>query len=160
MPARQRLLCQPAFRSVAALFASTSIIAGCSVPQALCFAPSATSTLTLHSTAETNDRTALAVDLVFVQSAGLAGEIAKLDARAYFSGRQQLLRDHPLTLSSRFWELVPGQRIETADLDPPCSVEAVLLFADYQTQGAHRLSLDGRDAVDVILGAETLALSE
>lgn len=142
------------------LFAVMALLPGCTVPEILCVSSDATQTLSLRSTETTNGGSALAVDLVFVRSEILADELSKLEAVDYFKRREQIGRDHPTQFESRRWELAPGQIASDVDLDPPCGVTAVLLFADFQAPGAHRLRLDDRKDAQIVLNADTLQLIE
>lgn len=132
----------------------------CSVPDYLCLAPNSTDMLSLESTNLTNDRSALAVDLLFVTSSAVAKQLGDIDAAGYFRDRQQWLLDHPTELQSRSFELVPGQSALDIELDPPCGVEAVYLFADYAAPGAHRLRLDAQKHARVSLTAQAMELIE
>lgn len=92
---------------------------------------------------DANQESPVPVDLVLLGSEPLVALIAGLTARQWFDQRSQLLRDHPKDLDYRGWEFVPGQ-VATIDEFPFESRRGVALFvfADYLSEGAHRVRVD------------------
>ena len=92
---------------------------------------------------DANRESPVPVDLVLLRSEPLIALVAGLTARQWFDQRSQLLRDHPKDLDYRSWELVPGQ-VVTIDEFPFESRKGVALFvfADYLSEGAHRVRVD------------------
>jgi len=100
--------------------------------------------LNIQVAAQANLDTPIAVDAVLVRNPQLLDTLLGLPSAKWFAEREQLRRDHPKDLSVVSYELVPGQQIS----DPAFAFDGqraagVLVFADYQTAGAHRVRLDG-----------------
>jgi type VI secretion system protein len=129
-------------------------LAGCAVPNALCFAPDAVRTLDMRATSGANGDRPVAVDVVFATDDAAATALAGLSARDYFSRRDQLLADFPEALRASSWELVPGQHVDGAGTAAPCGVVATYLFADYASPGAHRLRLTEPGKLTALLGPD------
>lgn len=100
--------------------------------------------ITMDVVPKANDDTPVAVDVLVVVDADLLKTLLALPAAKWFEQREQFLRDYPQQLRIWRYELVPGQQLA---LDPvpfkgdPAA--GVLVYADYQTPGAHRIRLDG-----------------
>ncbi|MGP0170819.1 type VI secretion protein [Pseudomonas sp. NCHU5208] len=90
-----------------------------------------------------NDDTPIAVDFVLVTDADLFKLLSGVNARQWFSEREQYRRDYRQQFSIWSQELVPGQFREVRDF-PFSGQEAagLLVFAGYNTPGAHRLRLN------------------
>lgn len=98
--------------------------------------------LTLDVAEQANDDTPIAVDFVLVSDPDLFKLLSEVSARQWFSEREQYRRDYRELFSVWSLELVPGQFREVRDF-PFSGHEAagLLLFASYNTPGAHRLRL-------------------
>ncbi len=101
-------------------------------------------TLAIKVTTQANLDTPIAVDVALARSPQLFDTLLGLPSAKWFAQRDQFQRDYPKDLSVYTYELVPGQQIA----DQPFSFKGqraagVLVFADYQTPGAHRVRLDG-----------------
>ncbi|MGA7782871.1 MAG: hypothetical protein WCA85_34900 [Paraburkholderia sp.] len=116
--------------------------------------------LAIAVTAQANLDTPIAVDAVLVRNPQLLDTLLGLPSAKWFAQRDQLRRDYPKDLSVISYELVPGQQIS----DSPFAFDGqraagVLVFADYQTAGAHRVRLDGGPAKPLLqLGDQDLQL--
>ncbi|MBK8174259.1 MAG: hypothetical protein IPK66_02905 [Rhodospirillales bacterium] len=135
------------FRSIAqapciVLLGTAGLAACTSLSRTLCIAPDGPNTVSIVADENSNRDRAVAVDLVFVSDALLAGEIVKLNASDYFAKRTQLERDYPGAMRITSWELAPGQTISDAAIDAPCAVDATLVFANYASPGDHRQRLE------------------
>ena len=128
-------------------------------------------TLRVSVAADANQRLPIPVDVVVVWDKALAGKIGELTAKDWFAKKPQFLQDDPdertVTVIEREW--VPGQAV--AELEWPAPVAAarkwvrgVYVFANYKTEGPHRLSLKpgtsgtlqlGRDGMGLRLDAAT-----
>jgi len=99
--------------------------------------------VTLDVAARANDDTPIAVDFVAVKDADLLKQLTAMSARQWFSEREQFQRDYRQQLAVWGLELVPGQFIAPQRF--PLGGEqaaGLLVFASYNTPGAHRLRLD------------------
>jgi type VI secretion system protein len=116
--------------------------------------------LAIQVAAQANLDTPIAVDAVLVRNPQLLETLLGLPSAKWFAEREQLRRDYPKDLSVVSYELVPGQQIS----DPAFTFDGqraagVLVFADYQTAGAHRVRLDGGPSKPLLeLGDQDLQL--
>lgn len=104
--------------------------------------------LTLDVASKANGDSPIAVDFVAVQDADLLKLLSAMSARQWFSDREQYRRDYQKQLSVWSLELVPGQFMEARDFPlagKPAS--GLLVFAGYNTPGAHRMRLDQQPKV-------------
>lgn len=147
--------------AVAALVlgASNAGLVGCaSIARTVCLDPDGPNRMSITASEQANQNRAVAVALVFATDKDLAGEITELSARDYFSRRGQLARDYPETLHTTFWELAPGQSILDEPVKAPCAARAAVLFVDYAAPGEHRLRVDGRSRLSLILSANDFSI--
>ena len=98
--------------------------------------------LTLDVAEQANDDTPIAVDFVVVSDPDLFKLLSGVSAQQWFNEREQYRRDYREQFSVWSLELVPGQFREVRDF-PFSGDEAagLLVFAGYNTPGAHRLRL-------------------
>ncbi len=90
-----------------------------------------------------NQESPVPVDLVLLRAEPLLALITGLTARQWFDQRSQLLRDHPNDLDYRGWEFVPGQAVRFDDFPfESRNGVALFVFADYLSEGAHRVRVD------------------
>ncbi|MDO7899025.1 type VI secretion protein [Pseudomonas citrulli] len=115
------------------------LLTGCSL-----FAPSVDlDSLTLDVASGANDNTPIAVDFIAVEDPDLLKQLSGITASQWFSEREQFQRDYRQRMAVWGLELVPGQFID----HQPFPLEGrraagLLVFASYNTPGAHRLRLD------------------
>jgi len=114
-------------------------LSGCSF-----FGPSVgVASLTLDVAPLANDNTPIAVDFVAVKDPDLLKQLAGVSAKQWFGEREQFQRDYRQQLSVWGLELVPGQFVAKQDFPlRGQSAVGLLVFASYNTPGAHRLRLD------------------
>nr|WP_059392112.1 hypothetical protein [Pseudomonas toyotomiensis] len=89
-----------------------------------------------------NDDTPIAVDFVAVHDPDLLKLLSEIPSRQWFTERDQYRRDYRQLFSVWSLELVPGQFRDVRDF--PFSGDqaaGLLVFAGYNTPGAHRLRL-------------------
>lgn len=112
------------------------------LPLSGCGPKVATRSFEVVATPDANLESPVAVDLVLVRTDALLPAIASLTAREWFASREQLARDHPEALVFHSWEFVPGRIVEVDELPFGRSGVALLVFADYLSEGVHRLRVD------------------
>ena len=101
--------------------------------------------LAVNVAADANDNRPIPVDLVFVWDKKMAAQFGELTAKDWFAKKPQLRRDDPnaKAFAVTEWEWVPGQAVPAIDLAVPTGalrwVRAVYVFANYRTEGPHRL---------------------
>ncbi|WP_169708783.1 type VI secretion protein [Trinickia terrae] len=141
---------------MAALLLSVLCMAGCSASLPRVKIDS----LAINVAAQANLDTPIAVDAVLVRNPQLFDTLLGLPSAKWFAQRDQLRRDYPGDLMVLSYELVPGQQLTDPDFAFKGQRAAgVLVFADYQTPGAHRVRLDGGPAkARLQLGAQDLQL--
>lgn len=104
--------------------------------------------ITLDVAPRANDDTPLAVDFVAVDDPDLFKLLSSVNARQWFSEREQYHRDYRTQFSVWSLELVPGQLMQVQDFPFSGRRSAgLLVFAGYNTPGAHRLRLDEQSRV-------------
>jgi hypothetical protein len=138
--------------SVLAVLAAAPLTS-CRTPGLLCIRPSGLHDVEIASHADSNGGRAIAVDLVYVTAKPLAAVMSKLKARDYFALQDQLSRDYPQMSRTLRWELEAGQRILPTELSPPCNLAGTYLFANYQSDGDHRVVVGNVKAGVLNLGA-------
>lgn len=99
--------------------------------------------LTLDVAPKANDDTPIAVDFIAVADPDLLKQLSGISASQWFAGREQYQRDYRQLMSVWGMELVPGQFIDRQPFPLGGKKAAgLLVFASYNTPGAHRLRLD------------------
>lgn len=98
--------------------------------------------LTLDVAERANDDTPIAVDFVVVFDADLLKLLSEIPSKQWFAERDQYRRDYRQLFSVWSLELVPGQFRDVRDFPFAGDKAAgLLVFAGYNTPGAHRLRL-------------------
>lgn len=98
--------------------------------------------LVLDVAVRANDDSPIAVDFVAVSDPALLELLSGVTASQWFAEREQYRRDYRQWFSVWSLELVPGQFREVGDFPLAGSrVAGLLVFAGYNTPGAHRLRL-------------------
>ncbi|MDH4584386.1 type VI secretion protein [Pseudomonas sp. BN415] len=99
--------------------------------------------LTLDVAERANDDTPIAVDFIAVRDPELLKVLSGISARQWFTDREQYRRDYRQQFSVWSLELVPGQFMEAQEFPlAGDSAAGLLVFAGYNSPGAHRLRLD------------------
>jgi type VI secretion system protein len=130
-------------------------LSGCARPCLL----DQTGSMTVTAAADANQTSATAVDVTATTETALADRLAGLDASTYFATREQLLRDHPATLTVTGWEVAPGQSVGPEPLRFACRTDAVFVFASIRAPGAHRVRLDSLKGLRVDIGREAIEVT-
>ncbi len=117
------------------------MLSGCRTPSYLCVAPGGFKRLEIASDRSSNGGRPIAVDVVFATAKPAAAALSDLKARDYYAQYDQLRRDFPRDLKSARWEIQAGQQVRAAKLSPPCNVAGTFLFANYQSDGVHRVAI-------------------
>ena len=130
-------------------------LSGCSL-----FGPKvALEKVTLDVEPRANNDTPLAVDFVVTSDPQLFERLKATPASQWFEQRAQLTRDFPKNFQVWSLEVVPGQFLELKD--NPLQGQpgnGLLLFASYNTPGAHRLLLEQQRSIWLRLGAREMRL--
>ncbi|MBB2925772.1 type VI secretion protein [Paraburkholderia silvatlantica] len=117
-------------------------------------------TLAIAVSTQANQDTPIAVDAVLVRNRQLLDALLGLPSAKWFAQRDQWRRDHPEDIAVVSFEVVPGQQIAAAPFPFGGKRGAgVVVFADYQTPGAHRVRLDrGPAHALLLLGDQDLSV--
>lgn len=138
-----------------AAMALACLISGCSL-----FAPKvALEQVTVDVEPRANNDTPVAIDFVVAADPQLFERLKATPANQWFEQRQQLKRDFPKGFNVWSLEVVPGQFLELKD--NPLKGQAgsgLLLFASYNTPGAHRLLLEDQQRIWLKVGAREMRL--
>lgn len=142
-------------RRLAQVAAILLALSGCARPCLM----DRTGTMSVAAAADANQNSATAVDVAATTDTTLADRLAGLDASSYFATREQLMRDHPATLTITGWEVAPGQSVGPEPLRFACRTEAVFVFASIGTPGAHRVRLESLKGLRVEIGREAIEVT-
>ena len=110
------------------------------------------------TTANLNRDFPLAVDFVVAYDKDLFKELQKLDAQAWFAGREQYLKDFEMKVDSHYWEWVPGRRVEPKKIRYRLGAHGGVVFAHYFTPGAHRVAIQPLKGFILRLGESDFTL--
>jgi type VI secretion system protein len=106
---------------------------------------------------DANDNRPIPVDVVFAWDDEMVAKLETLPAADWFKQKAQLQQDDPQerAISVRGWEWVPGQVVPDVELAvrPGARkwLRAIFVFADYRTEGPHRIRLTpGASAVALL----------
>lgn len=142
------------FSGLAALLICAQL-SGCSL-----FSPKlALENLTIDVEPRANNDTPLALDFVVSADAQMLERLKATPANQWFEQRPQLERDYPKSFTVWSLEVVPGQFLELKD--NPLRGQpgnGLLLFASYNTPGAHRLLIEKQESIWLKLGAREMRL--
>lgn len=109
---------------------------------------------------DVNEDSPVAVDLVVVYDPKLVDALLKMPASEWFSKREQFVKDHAKSVALQSWEWVPGQKVEPVSIAYRAGARKVVLFADYRTDGEHRLAVEPQQPFRLVLGPQDLAVEE
>jgi hypothetical protein len=108
-----------------------------------------------------NSSAAVRVDLIIIYEETLAKKLQEMSATAYFDSIEQLRRDNLSNLVVYRWEIPPSGLLENypMPIKDTKKVWAVIVFADYWSEKAHRLVI-GPDIAKarIILNEDDLVL--
>lgn len=116
----------------------------------------------MSAAANANDGSAIAVDIVSLESDSLVETVMGMSANDWFAGRDQFVADNRGRANVWSYELVPGQSIAPVHFSRSerWDAKAIVVFAHYLNPGDHRLRVDTVSDPQVVLGPRTLTLAE
>ena len=90
-----------------------------------------------------NRNSPIAVNLVLIFDEDLVKKLSALTSREWFKQRDQFKQDFPgdTGFSSLEWEWIPNQNVSPLSLPTKSNLEAVIIFANYTSKGAHRAQI-------------------
>lgn len=102
----------------------------------------------IDASPDANDDAPVALDFVVARDEEQQRLLAGRSAADWFASREQWMAEHGKDAAVWRYEVVPGQHL-VIDPAPFCGTHGLALFAfaSYIQAGAHRLRLDGFDAV-------------
>ena len=108
----------------------------------------------VHVAPAANQHNPVAVDLVLVSDKKLLKELMKMSAKDWFEKRHQIQLDYPKEkdLGAGGWEWAPGQAVKLDRVLVQRAIVGGVIFANYLSAGAHRISINPRQNFLVILG--------
>lgn len=154
---RYRAFRMPTCRVALAAILLVLPLQACRTPKFLCFSSGGLGDIAINSSPDSNHGRPIAVDLVFVTDKQVWQSLSRLKARDYFATREQIRRDFPKGYLARSWELQAGQYVPATETRAPCNLVGTLIFADFASEGDHRLSLRKAKAGTVVLGADAFS---
>lgn len=105
-----------------------------------------------------NNNAPIAVDLVMVSAGPQVDAVLAMTAQDWFQKREQFQRDYPNEIQVASWELVPGQVRPPERVKRKENLFAAVVFASYNTPGAHRVRLGVQENPRVVLGEKTFTI--
>ena len=127
--------------------ATLLLSAGCALNPWYQPPPVQTRVVYFNNAENANQNQSIAFDLVILYDKELVEKFLEMPASEWFAKREQLKRDHPSKLFTWDWELTPGRRIPMFPVRGAEGAQALLAFADYSFEGAHRARLDPYEVV-------------
>jgi type VI secretion system protein len=109
---------------------------------------------------DANEDSPVAVDVVVVYDRKLLDELLKLSAAQWFAAKAQFIADHDQRIGVQGWEWVPGQKVQPISIDYRSGAKEVVVFADYHTDGAHRVVVQPQQAFRLVLAERDLVLEK
>lgn len=119
-----------------------------------------TGKITLYATvsADANNNSPVAVDVVQADEPKLLDEMAKLTAQVWFAQKVDIQRLHPGMLHVMSWEWVPGEEVAPKVIAGTAAAAGVVLFARYASPGSHAAVLPQSGSVRISFGTTDFAL--
>ncbi len=85
----------------------------------------------------------VAVDIVMIFKEELVDRISELPAKSWFNSKKNIFNTFPTALAIKSWELAPGDTLQIpSSFFGQRRVFAVLAYADYFTDGDHKIRID------------------
>ncbi len=118
-------------------------LGGCGTTDYL-FPSTETALVRVQAAGDANMGFPVALDIVVVSDETAAPILSALSARDWFTGKTQYLADYQGKMDVTAYEVVPGQSVPDVELSrgQRASAKAVLVFANYVTNGVHRARID------------------
>lgn len=102
-----------------------------------------TSELKILAAPNANGDSPVAVDIVVPYSKDMLDQLVGITAREWFRKREQYQRDYPTEVETVQLEIVPGtSRNVSLELRDADEAEGALVYANYFTEGEHRVRID------------------
>lgn len=100
--------------------------------------------VTVRIDSNANQNNPIAVSMVLAYDDALFAKLLEMPSKDWFEKREQIKRDYREGESLDYWEWewVPGQQVPLQELDLKAGAVGGLLFAGYNTPGAHRVRID------------------
>jgi type VI secretion system protein len=109
---------------------------------------------------EANEDSPVAVDVVVVYDRKLVDDLLKLSASQWFATKAQFMADHDRKVAVQGWEWVPGQKVDPISIEYRAGAQQVVVFADYHTDGAHRVVVQPQQPFRLVLEERDLVLEK
>lgn len=145
---------------VAAVVFGAASLVSCSVKQRVRSAFGGQLPMHVVVAPDANEDSPVAVDVVVVYERKLVDELLKLSAAQWFDAKAQFIADHGNRIAVQGWEWVPGQKVERIILDYRAGAKEVVIFADYHTEGAHRVVVQPQQPFRLVLAERDLVLEK
>ena len=109
--------------------------------------------------ADANNNSPIIFSVILPRNQAVFKKLLELSAKQWFAQREQLLRDYRSDLDETYYEFVPGQQVPELTQKGRRGVGQGILFANYQTSGAHRYTFDANQPLKVNFGQRSLAFT-
>jgi type VI secretion system protein len=141
-----------------AAFAAT--VTSCSVKQKVRSAFGGQLPMHVIVAPDANEDSPVAVDVVVVYDRKMLDELLKLSAAQWFAAKAQFVADHDRRIAVQGWEWVPGQKVQPISIEYRPGAKEVVVFADYHTDGAHRVVVQPQQPFRLLLAERDLVLEK
>ncbi len=109
---------------------------------------------------DANQNSPIAVAVLVVYDKDVMRDLSKLSAGEWFEQSDQRQRDNPDMSDFDIvqWEIMPGQKIKELDLELQGKPAKGLVFADYYTEGRHRVRFHPEKRILVVLAKDRFTI--
>ena len=128
-------------------------VMGCSTKKLLQLLPARSTRISVITTDQTNDSSAIAIDFVAIYNQPLATALTRLSAAEWFKGQIQFQKDYTPKKDYQLWhyEFPALPQKHNIQINPGRKMIAILIFADYLSPGKHRYRLTKIEEMNITL---------
>ena len=107
---------------------------------------------------DANNNSPVLLSVIFPKSPALFKKLLDMNAKQWFSQREQLLRDYRRELDETYFEFIPGQQVPELTRKVPSNVPQGIMFVNYQTPGSHRYTFDTNQPLKIGFSQQSVNL--
>lgn len=107
---------------------------------------------------DANNNSPVLISVVFPKNQVLFKKLLDMNAKQWFSQREQLLRDYRRELDETYFEFIPGQQVPELTRKVPSNVPQGIMFVNYQTPGSHRYTFDTNQPLKIGFSQQSVNL--
>ncbi len=132
------------------------LLFGCNPKKLTNILPARATPISVLTTSETNQNSAVAIDFIAVYNESIARGLQKLNAAEWFNGKEQFIRDYTSGEDYDIWHYEFAALAQRHDIKikPQRKLSAIYIFADYLSPGKHRYRFTKIEEMMIILAAK------